>query len=67
MAEPKRKLIDLSTSKEPADSIDPDVDSATYNPNLDPKFAQSPELSDEQTEKPVGERMIQQTFFRGGR
>ncbi|AFY83833.1 hypothetical protein [Oscillatoria acuminata] len=70
MSETKPKQVDFSNAKEPPKSIDSEVDTSAENPNLDPKF--NPSQEQEEPEKqpdgiPPGERMIQQTWMRGGR
>lgn len=67
-AEPKR--VDFSTAKEPAHSIDSEVDTRAENPNLEPKLEgeKTFDLEERDAEAiPLGERMIQQTWMRGGR
>ncbi len=70
MRETEPKPVDFSKAKEPPQSLDFQVDTTADNANLDPKFdcAQQQDTPD----KPRGaippeERMIQETWMRGGR
>ena len=70
MSETEPKPIDFSNAKEPPNSTDSEVDTTEENPNLDPKFnpSQGQEGQEKQNDAiPPGERMIQQTWMRGGR
>ncbi|MCT7957037.1 hypothetical protein [Laspinema palackyanum] len=70
MSETEPKPVDFSNAKEPPNSIDSEGDTAAKNPNLEPKLdpSQSPDREETQNDAiPLGERMIQQTWMRGGR
>lgn len=70
MSETEPKRVDFSQAKEPPNSIDSEVDATADNPNLDPKlnpFQGQEGLEKQQDAIPPGERMIQQTWMRGGR
>ncbi|MCT7981905.1 hypothetical protein NG796_01210 [Laspinema sp. A4] len=70
MSETKPKPVDFSNAKEPPNSLDSAVDTTAENANLDPKFDfyKQQDAPDKQkgTISP-GERMIQETWMRGGR
>ena len=70
MSETEPKRVDFSSTKKPAHAIESEADTAAENPNLDRKL-DSEKMQDwqekEQEAIPPGERMIQQTWIRGGR
>ncbi|MCT7959870.1 hypothetical protein NG799_04425 [Laspinema sp. D1] len=70
MSETEPKPVDFSNAKEPPNSIDSEGDTTAKNPNLEPKVdpSQSQDGEEKQNDAiPLGERMIQQTWMRGGR
>ncbi|WP_254566013.1 hypothetical protein [Oscillatoria sp. HE19RPO] len=70
MNETEPKRVDFSKANEPPNSIDSEADTTAENPHLEPKLdpSQSLEGQDEPNDAiPLGERMIQQTWMRGGR
>lgn len=69
LSETELKRVDFSSAKEPAHAIESEADTTAENPNLDRKL--EPEKIQDLQEKeqeaiPPGERMIQQTWIRGG-
>ncbi len=70
MSETEPKQVDFSNAQEPPSAIDSEINTTAENPNLDPKLDPS-QLQDGQEKQndgiPPGERMIQETWMRGGR
>lgn len=70
MSEIEPKRVDFSNAKEPPNSIDSEGDTTAENPNLDSKLdpSQPQDRQEKQNDAiPPGERMIQETWMRGGR